>query len=79
MYIKKTIAEMEYDSIQRAETENLSCEYIEENHYVVHNLDKYTDYDVYIDEYGEYTCSCPHHIYRGVKCKHIMKIQKNII
>lgn len=78
MYIKKTIAEMEFDSIIRAQNENLSCEYISENHYIVHNLDKYTCYDVTIDENGYYTCSCPHHIYRNVKCKHIIKVENYI-
>lgn len=78
MYIKKTITEMELDSIIRSETENLSCEYVNNNHYVVHNLDKCTCYDVTIDTNGNYECSCPHHTYRRVKCKHIIKIQNYI-
>lgn len=78
MYIKKTIVEMELDSIERASIENLSCEYIEENHYFIHNLDKNTCYEVYKDDNGEYHCNCPHHIYRNVICKHIVKLQ-NVI
>lgn len=75
-YIKKTIEQMERDSIERSEFENLEVEQLDEETFVVYNLDKDTQYNVLLSINGQYECSCPHHTYRQINCKHIMKALK---
>ena len=72
-YIKKTIYEMEMDSIERSICENLIVSNLDNHNFQVYNADKNTEYDVSIVD-GIYTCTCPHHQYRHVNCKHIMKV-----
>lgn len=71
-YVYKTIHQMEMDSYKRAHDEPLMVEEINDNYIRVENFAKNTKYIVRRD--GDYIidCDCPHHIHRGVICKHMV-------
>lgn len=47
---------------------------IDESNYSVKSQSSNNSYNVNSNELG-WTCSCPDHIYRGVKCKHIHAVE----
>ncbi len=47
---------------------------IDEDEYRVKSQSGNGDYEVYLGEFG-WVCSCPDHIYRHVKCKHIFAVE----
>jgi uncharacterized Zn finger protein len=47
---------------------------IDESTYKVKSQSGNGEYDVISTELG-FRCSCPDHIYRGVKCKHIIAVE----
>lgn len=77
-YIKKTYNEMECDSLERAETQNLYVEQVTDEECLVHNLDKGTVYNVRIEHDIVSDCDCPHHIYRLVNCKHMYSVSNEL-
>ena len=71
-YIRKTIHQMEMDSFQRAHEEPLIVHEINDRFIEVENFAKDTKY--FVKKEGNYIadCDCPHHVYRGVICKHMV-------
>lgn len=49
-----------------------------DSQYKVHSQKSDSEYDVLSTETGWY-CSCPDHVYRGVKCKHIRAVELSFI
>lgn len=69
-YIKKTIAQMEDDSYQRALSEHFEIDKINNEEFNIYNLDNRTGYIVSLLDDLIIDCTCPHHRYRNVVCKH---------
>jgi hypothetical protein len=65
---------MVMDSYQRAEDEYLIVDQTGEEEYEVTNVGHCTMYHVTLVNDCVVSCDCPHHIYRGVPCKHIIKV-----
>lgn len=78
-YIRKTIEEMETDSIIRGRSETFDIVHQKNGYYIIRNLEKETYYKVYFDNDGFlYECSCPHYTYRHIKyCKHLVYVSDN--
>lgn len=77
-YVKKTHSQMIADSFIRAEVENFEIEVIYDTEVIIRNIDKNTIYKLFIE--GDYiiNCDCPHHIFRGIICKHIIFVSNAI-
>lgn len=70
-YIKKTYAQMVVDSYHRAQDQDLRIEEIDDDHCLVVNVLERTVYNVGMSDVRIDDCDCPHHVYRGVPCKHM--------
>jgi transposase-like protein len=51
-----------------------SIKRIDEKNYVVNSQSGNGSYNIQVNELG-FVCSCPDHVYRGVKCKHIHAVE----
>lgn len=70
-YVKKTYAQMVVDSYHRSKEQDLRVEEIDDSRCMVVNIEEGTLYNVLMSDYSIDDCDCPHHIYRGVPCKHM--------
>lgn len=70
-YVRKTFEEMENDSYVRAREQNIIVEKVTDQVAIAVNLDQGTEYDISIENNEVTNCTCPHHHYRGVNCKHM--------
>jgi putative transposase len=50
-----------------------SIKRLDDKRYIVNSQSGSGSYNIHITELG-FVCSCPDHVYRGVKCKHIHAI-----
>jgi len=51
-----------------------SIERLDDRHYIVNSQSSNGFYHIQLNELG-WVCSCPDHMYRGVKCKHIYAVE----
>lgn len=75
-YVKKTIHQMELDSFTRAMQERILVEPINDDEFIVTNVDHMSVYKVRQENDHITDCDCPHHFYRGVICKHMVAVSK---
>src|ERR687887_160867 len=47
---------------------------LDDKNYVVASQSNNGSYNIQVNELG-FVCSCPDHVYRGVKCKHIHAVE----
>lgn len=71
-YIKKTIYQMEMDSLHRAHAEPFMVLELNDKYIEVCNLAKDTRYLITKDDGYIIDCDCPHRFYRHVNCKHMI-------
>ena len=53
---------------------NGSVERLDDANYIVNSQSRNGSYHINANELG-WNCSCPDHLYRGVKCKHIYVVE----
>ncbi len=73
-YVRKTESQMIIDSFNRSQVEQLFVEKVNAEEFLVTNLDHMSMYKVDVQSGHVCNCDCPHHFYRGVICKHMVKV-----
>jgi hypothetical protein len=70
----KTEAQMVRDAYNRSDREDHSVMKLNDQEYLVKNYTNNSSYIVEVDDNFIYNCSCPHHVYREVICKHMISV-----
>lgn len=73
MYQRKSISEMNYDSIDRGKMQDIRVEKVDQNLALAYNYEKNTEYEITLDGEIVTNCNCPHKKYRNINyCKHMV-------